>query len=410
MEIQHPNPSTKHQSKELAGLDGLRALACLWVFGHHLALSLVHIDSARNYSGSILVRFFSEKGNSGVAVFLILSGFLLSGPFWEALVAAKPQPQIGPYLIRRFIRIWPGFAICSFTCALLEAHHGDWFARLILSLTFTNWLNPQYFLVWQMNSPLWSVPMEWVCYLILPPLMYLGSRLTTKSVKIIFLSLVASILVIAQIFIVILGATIDFDSNDGRLIRINWEWFIHKGPIAMIPIFLVGVLSRGFFIRGQDSKSDSSKRSSLAHDIGCAISFLIAIFSLFPNAIALLLPRLELPQHMGSLYVASVPYFFPWFTFAMGVFIFHCPKSKIFGPILNIGVLRYLGRISYGFYLWHYPILGFVEKALNRTHWGASVYEQYLALAVIGFGLTLLAGDLSWRFVEKPLIRLVKNR
>ena len=63
-----------------------RALACLWVFGHHVVLLLA---LPQRGVGKLLGR----HGPLGVVVFFVLSGFLLARPWWRALEGGGPPPS-----------------------------------------------------------------------------------------------------------------------------------------------------------------------------------------------------------------------------------------------------------------------------------------------------------------------------
>ena len=73
--------SMKVKSGErLIGADGLRAIACLSVIIHHLSQQLIP-----NNQPTIIqeLQKFGIIGNTGVSIFFIFSGFLLSYPFWR---------------------------------------------------------------------------------------------------------------------------------------------------------------------------------------------------------------------------------------------------------------------------------------------------------------------------------------
>ena len=71
-------------------------------------------------------------------------------------------------------------------------------------------------------------------------------------------------------------------------------------------------------------------------------------------------------------------------------------EATVVTKILTIVPLVALGRISYGFYLWHYLII----TELNRHGFEGS--QAMLAT----FGLTLAASIVSYRLVERPALRL----
>ena len=72
--------------------------------------------------------------------------------------------------------------------------------------------------------------------------------------------------------------------------------------------------------------------------------------------------------------------------------------------------LRYVGRISYGLYLYHLPMLGVVEVTYLKLH-----LSQRLGILSEPFhilfpaGLCLLVAALSWKYIEEPILCL-KNR
>ena len=51
------------------------------------------------------------KGAAGVSIFFVLSGMLLSYPFWRAYFEKRPHPSIRHYVARRAARIMPGFYV-----------------------------------------------------------------------------------------------------------------------------------------------------------------------------------------------------------------------------------------------------------------------------------------------------------
>ena len=90
----------------LNGADFVRAAACLTVLFHHLAQRMSWQDKL---GGVEWFRVFAQIGTFGVAMFFVLSGFLLSRPFWQALDRGEPAPSLRVYAMRRAARILPGF-------------------------------------------------------------------------------------------------------------------------------------------------------------------------------------------------------------------------------------------------------------------------------------------------------------
>ncbi|HEX6421938.1 MAG TPA: acyltransferase family protein [Acidimicrobiales bacterium] len=85
-----------------AGLDGVRGLAALGVLVTHVALKTgFTVNDAR---GHYLARL-----DVGIAIFFVLSGFLLYRPFVARRLAGGSRPGTRDYLRKRFLRIYPAY-------------------------------------------------------------------------------------------------------------------------------------------------------------------------------------------------------------------------------------------------------------------------------------------------------------
>ena len=94
-------PGRASATVRFAGLDGMRAIAALGVLVCHVGLASGQV--ARG-GGDYLAR-----ADVGVALFFILSGFLLYRPFVSARLDERPRPGFRKYLRHRFLRIFPAY-------------------------------------------------------------------------------------------------------------------------------------------------------------------------------------------------------------------------------------------------------------------------------------------------------------
>src|SRR5690606_14315082 len=85
-----------------AGLDGVRGLAALGVLVTHVALKVGF--SVHDPRGHYVARL-----DVGVAVFFVLSGFLLYRPFVDRRLSGRSRPATRDYLRKRFLRIYPAY-------------------------------------------------------------------------------------------------------------------------------------------------------------------------------------------------------------------------------------------------------------------------------------------------------------
>jgi peptidoglycan/LPS O-acetylase OafA/YrhL len=168
-----PATGLKTGGVRLAHLDGLRALAALFVVGGHASsMSLGATTTSGGLTG-LLVRY----GHLAVDVFIVLSGYCLMLP-----VPARggvPGGALGFYR-RRARRILPPYYAALALTALVSAlgwhevgaapiTRRDWLVNLML---LQNWLSGHN----TIDSPTWSVAVEWQIYFLFPALALLWRR------------------------------------------------------------------------------------------------------------------------------------------------------------------------------------------------------------------------------------------
>ncbi len=144
----------------VVGFDGLRAIAALLVV-------VVHVGAASGFTFRSSLGQYTARGEIGVSVFFLISGFLLYRPFAAAALAGRPGPNVRSYLVRRALRIVPLY----------------WVA-LVVTYLFTGWasvhgvsgfLENAFFLqvysrqwVFHGITQAWSLCIEVTFYLALP--------------------------------------------------------------------------------------------------------------------------------------------------------------------------------------------------------------------------------------------------
>lgn len=87
-------------------------------------------------------------------------------------------------------------------------------------------------------------------------------------------------------------------------------------------------------------------------------------------------------------------------------------RHPLVRPITSLAVLQWIGRISYGCYIYH--ALGLrVAALLVGGRWGGIdmlSLPRRVAVFAIGLGLTVALAQLSWKLVEQPAMALVRRR
>src|SRR5687767_14314678 len=104
--------------------DSLRAIAAILVLCSHAAIFAGATDP-----GSAVQPYAARLG-VGVAIFFVISGFLLYRPFLHSQVTGNPRPRLLSYGLGRFLRIFPPYWVAlTVTAAWVSApfaFSGDW--------------------------------------------------------------------------------------------------------------------------------------------------------------------------------------------------------------------------------------------------------------------------------------------
>jgi peptidoglycan/LPS O-acetylase OafA/YrhL len=158
----------------VASLTGVRTVAALLVMGTHAAYGTGKIT--HGYVGLLY-----ERMDIGVAVFFVLSGFLLFGPWVRAAASGGPAPSVWRYARNRVRRLMPAYIVTVLAAyALYEFREpgpnpGHTWSGLVRHLTLTQIYSGDYLSTYlhQGLTQMWSLAVEIAFYAALPPMAYL---------------------------------------------------------------------------------------------------------------------------------------------------------------------------------------------------------------------------------------------
>ena len=97
--------SDKTTAVDFPALDVLRLVGALAVLTTHVAFQTGEYFR-HGVLGTLLARM-----DIGVAIFFVLSGFLLSRPWWASAESGTAPPEVGRYALKRVLRIWPVYVV-----------------------------------------------------------------------------------------------------------------------------------------------------------------------------------------------------------------------------------------------------------------------------------------------------------
>jgi peptidoglycan/LPS O-acetylase OafA/YrhL len=154
------------------GLDILRGVAILLVLVNHVEPSVLPgLPELSGAAGAVYWRLRS-LGWSGVDMFFVLSGFLISGLLFKELERTGSL-ALGRFWGRRAFKILPSYAVLLAVLAWAGATH--WLdtssPSMVLSSLIQHGLFVQNYLEHNPNGPTWSLAVEEHFYLLLPGLL-----------------------------------------------------------------------------------------------------------------------------------------------------------------------------------------------------------------------------------------------
>ncbi|MDX8385897.1 MAG: acyltransferase family protein [Gallionella sp.] len=369
MSIPVPSAQTDLTHPKYRGdIDGLRAIAVLSVVTFHVFPDWI------------------KGGFVGVDVFFIISGFLISSIILSNL--QRGTFSFSEFYVRRIKRIFPALILVLVTCWIL-----GWFLLLpeeyrrlgkhiaggagFLS-NFLFWQEAGYFDNAATTKPLlhlWSLGIEEQYYVVWPLILYVAFKR--------YLNILILIIAIALVSFSLNVYVSHVDHVQGFYSPLMRAWELLMGSLlAYLTLHKISISEKicqalSMALRKSVVISDSA-RNSLNHAksligallVGSAF-FLISKESLFPGWWALL-------PTVGAFLIISAGQ--------------HAWLNR---TLLSHRLLIWFGLISYPLYLWHWPLLSFMNVILGE----APPVEMRIILVLVSIGLAWL----TYMYVEKPI-------
>ncbi|MFD4660067.1 acyltransferase family protein [Kitasatospora sp. NPDC058444] len=160
----------------LPSLEGLRAVAVVFVFANHALLLPVFSDPSAHSVFNTLTGN-GRVGFLAVSVFFVLSGFVLT---WSA----KPGRRTVDFWRRRLMRIGPSHVLIAVVALGQFAAAGDtirWVPAIAGVLLVQTWWPDQDVMLYQFNGPSWTLSVDLLCYALFPLLIRFVRRLDHRA-------------------------------------------------------------------------------------------------------------------------------------------------------------------------------------------------------------------------------------
>jgi peptidoglycan/LPS O-acetylase OafA/YrhL len=350
-------------------LDVLRFFAFLMVFLHH---AFPHNPGFWTKLGvpdflARVVAGIGATGAFGVSVFFVLSSYLIT----ELLLREKDLMgtlDVRSFYIRRILRIWPlYFAFLALAVVLqwiVPGQHVTWRAGLWFSLLAGNWFIVFHGFPVSVIFPLWSVSIEEQFYITWPAVV---RRVSENGMLII----AGSLLTVATVARIYLGVHHVGESD------------IWCNTLVQLDPIVIGILM-AVLLRGEVPRLPRLARAALmlAGITGLALG---AVYFGIKN---------------DPLTTARIVFGYPSVAIGGALLLLSVLRERTSG---SNPVLVYLGRISYGLYVFH--ILGLLISD-HIVHDQTAGLMRYALRVGIALTATILMAAISYRWLETPFLNL----
>ncbi|MBX3227486.1 MAG: acyltransferase [Labilithrix sp.] len=382
-------------------LDGLRGIAVLAVLAFHFAWTFPGDDpnAAHGLVDKIAVHLhaFMWSGWTGVDLFFVLSGYLIT----RGLVTDSKKPlgtRMKMFWMRRVLRIFPlYYAVLIGGTVVTLALGAQWVPNLPYWLYFQNYSLAFDPVIMRWTAHFWSLAIEEQFYFVWPIVALMVPR---KKLIPLILGLV--------VFTVGLRGFLTFKGAD---IGIFQQWYAHEE----------GGLEHGiakFVYRCTFTRAD-----------GLLLGAFVAVTQReVRHPIAQVWRRVRLPIFIATALALAGLYVMAtglndydrrvigvgYFTLAL---LFASTVSLCADHVVGARATRFLsskplvacGKVSYGMYIFHWPLVVVVVPYLTKWQAGQSTVTQMaIAGAFVVGGIAFIYGvaSLSFRFFESPFLKL----
>lgn len=317
------------------------------------AAGLVLLQHVGSHSGidPAFMGALAHAGQTGVAFFFVLSGFLLYRPFLTEQVVGWH------YAVRRFLRIVPAYLVALIGVSLLTGRDDFW-THPWQYLLFLQNFDPRLF--HGFLGAAWTLQLEVTFYAILPLLAWrLSRRLAPSPLRhaLVLLLIGGGMLVTGELIF-----RASSGMGEGReMVRV-----LNLFPL-MFWMFVAGMVL-AVWLESRHQPIAPIRRAAILIAGTLLLVAALVVGIRYQDAVSVA---------SAVLIVAAVEDLNPQASWAVRL----CASA---------------GAVSYAFYLWHRDLLG----------WLAGHGLAGPAAIAIGFGLAILAASLSYWLVEAPAIRL----
>jgi peptidoglycan/LPS O-acetylase OafA/YrhL len=383
--------ATQSARPQIDALDGLRAIAALMVLTTHVGFHTGLVTAGA--IGAAVSRL-----DLGVCVFFLLSGFLLYRPWARAAMVATPGPAVRSYARKRFARVYPAYALLVVVVlgwAMVDAP-ADW-QQWLAYLTLTHVYVPD-MAVTELNQT-WSLATEVAFYALLPVLAYAAGRRHCGDPD-------RSAARQCRVLAVMLAISLAF-----HLVRAWTAWLPDWLSSFWLPGFLdwfaagmlLAVAQARLSLQGLVAAPRWMARLRLvAHDEGTSLTVAALCFAIAATPMA---GKYFFDGAFGPDVAGPWAILFKHYLYAATAFFLLLPlvlgsADHWYARAMASPLMRRLGLISYGIFLWHLLVLTELADLFGFGVFQGGFWLLWPATVLVTAGVATL----SWHLLERPIL------
>ena len=351
---------------ERRSLTGLRWFAALGVYFFHFDIPIWASPWNQN---------LANNGSLGVPFFFVLSGFVLTYRYEHGTAS------LARYFLSRLARIAPLYYVALFVAIAVQSTQQE---------TPLNYTMIQHLLVIQswglplpglsFNGPGWTISVEVIFYLLFPFLIRFSTRLRktlTGSLGLMTLGLLMSIIPFA-FRMISYGRLIG--SENGPPWELIWPT---KMPLHYLGLFVVGIGSSAV-ARNIDPR-DPKRLIGWLTDTTMALALAVLMLVNINDTVH---PMISLA---AKFWLFGLP-------FGLIMILLSIDQTSFSGKLLGSNLFHFLGKASFSFYIFHFPI----NSCITTLNIRLSPLSMFLVILGCSIGAHLI--------IEQPLQKLIMKR
>ena len=377
-----------HSSQRNLALDSLRGFSTILIVVYHTSFvsgyTVAHADSVGAYI---------DRLNIGVAIFFVLSGFLIFRPFAHSLIHGSPLPKTRNYYLKRAARILPGYWLALFVLAGLDA----------LTIVNTSGFIRNVFIVHSFTEhnvftgirQAWTLAVEMSFYVVVPAFAYVFVRQAKRRIA--SVSVVTLLKALSALFLGAYAFRLFIHQTD--------FWFLDTAHIWLPSHMDTLALGMGLAVLVEapaSAKTLSKLKNFIANHTGAFVVSSVFVWLISANI------NMAIGLNRTEFHIDLLGHFLYGVASVLLVAPFCVDSQALLVKAMSFRLFTWLGTISYGIYLWHMAFLGgdFAEKYMPYTENDGQVLLRFLVVLPASIAIA----SLSYYVLERPIMRAINKR